>query len=294
LDCRLRFYFKYILGLKELEDIREEIDPMVFGNILHATMEQLYLEIQQRTGRPAIEREDFSSLRKMYLSILKEKFAIAFQWEAKEMDEKLTGNNHLAFVALENYIENLIKFDEQQAPFTILGLEKGRGKDDPMPFEFDLNGKREVAYLNGSIDRLDEKGGVIRVLDYKTGKADVHFTSVASLTDREDDKRNKAVFQTLIYALLIESMHDFPKDKPLQTGVITTRSLTDSIIQMSDGREIRPVFNEVGDVRELLPEFTNGLQALLADLFDPDQAWDQVENPKKCEYCPYNVICQKA
>ncbi|MFZ6665161.1 PD-(D/E)XK nuclease family protein [Peijinzhouia sedimentorum] len=294
LDCRLRFYFKYILKLNEVEDIQEEIDPMVFGNILHETMEDLYVEIQQRNNRPTIEREDFASLRKIYPSLLRSRFAKAFNWEINELDEKLTGNNHLAYVALDNYIANLIAFDEQQAPFTILALESGRKKDDPMPFGFAVNGKQELAYINGSIDRFDEKDGVMRVLDYKTGRADVKFTTVASLTDREDKNRNKAVFQTLIYALLIESMDTYSKEKPLQTGVITTRSLTDSIIKMSDEKDIRPNYNEVKDVREILPEFREGLQQLLADLFNPQQSWNQVEDPKKCEYCPYNVICQKA
>lgn len=293
LDCRLRFYFNYILSLKEVEDIQEEIDPRTFGTILHKTMEALYIEIQQRNNRATIEREDFASLRKIYPALLRTSFANAFKWDVQDLDEKLTGNNHLAYVALESYIANLIDFDEQQAPFTILALETGRPKKDPMPFKFEVNGEKKLAYINGSIDRLDEKDGVIRVLDYKTGKADVKFTTVASLTDRDYKDRNKAVFQTLLYALLIESMDGYSKEKPLQTGVITTRSLTDSIIKISDGAEKSPKYFEVKDVREILPEFKSGLQKLLADLFDPQQSWNQVEDPKKCEYCPYNVICQR-
>ncbi|MFC2119389.1 PD-(D/E)XK nuclease family protein, partial [Bacteroidota bacterium] len=42
IDCSLKFYFRYIAGMKETEDITEEIDPMLFGNILHKTMEKLY------------------------------------------------------------------------------------------------------------------------------------------------------------------------------------------------------------------------------------------------------------
>jgi hypothetical protein len=294
LDCRLRFYFNYILNLKEVKDIQEEIDPKTFGTILHETMEVLYIEIQQRNNRANIEREDFASLRQMYPALLRARFADAFRWDVQDLDEKLTGNNHLAYVALESYIANLIDFDEQQAPFTILALETGRPKKDPMPFEFEVNGEKKRAYINGSIDRLDEKDGVIRVLDYKTGKADVKFTTVASLTDRDDKDRNKAVFQTLLYALLIESIDGYSKEKPLQTGVITTRSLTDSIIKISDGADKSPKYYEVKDVREILPEFKSGLQELLAELFDPQQSWNQVEDPKKCEYCPYNVICQKA
>lgn len=293
LDCRLRFYFNYILSLKEVEDIQEEIDPRTFGTILHKTMEALYIEIQQRNNWATIEREDFASLRKIYPALLRTSFANAFKWDVQDLDEKLTGNNHLAYVALESYIANLIDFDEQQAPFTILALETGRPKKDPMPFKFEVNGEKKLAYINGSIDRLDEKDGVIRVLDYKTGKADVKFTTVASLTDRDYKDRNKAVFQTLLYALLIESMDGYSKEKPLQTGVITTRSLTDSIIKISDGAEKSPKYFEVKDVREILPEFKSGLQKLLADLFDPQQSWNQVEDPKKCEYCPYNVICQR-
>nr|MDA3778655.1 PD-(D/E)XK nuclease family protein [Bacteroidales bacterium] len=42
LTCKLKFYFRYIAGLKEQNNLLEEIDPPTFGNILHNTMEDLY------------------------------------------------------------------------------------------------------------------------------------------------------------------------------------------------------------------------------------------------------------
>jgi len=42
IDCSLKFYFRYIAGLKEPDEVKEEIDPAVFGRLLHISMNKLY------------------------------------------------------------------------------------------------------------------------------------------------------------------------------------------------------------------------------------------------------------
>jgi len=38
LDCKLKFFFKYIAEIKETEEIKEEIDAVLFGNLFHYAM----------------------------------------------------------------------------------------------------------------------------------------------------------------------------------------------------------------------------------------------------------------
>jgi ATP-dependent helicase/DNAse subunit B len=45
LDCRLRFYYQYIAKIEQLDEVKEEVDPLIFGNILHKTMEILYTRL---------------------------------------------------------------------------------------------------------------------------------------------------------------------------------------------------------------------------------------------------------
>ncbi|HNX80513.1 MAG TPA: PD-(D/E)XK nuclease family protein, partial [Prolixibacteraceae bacterium] len=58
LHCRMKFYLSYVVGLREEEEVKEDIDRMVFGNIFHKAMETLYLPF---TGK-IMQEADFSVL----------------------------------------------------------------------------------------------------------------------------------------------------------------------------------------------------------------------------------------
>ena len=50
IECSLRFYLKQIALLKEAEEVEEEVDARVFGNILHDVVYWLYDEFRQQRG----------------------------------------------------------------------------------------------------------------------------------------------------------------------------------------------------------------------------------------------------
>ena len=63
LDCRLKFYFRYMAGIKEMDEVSEEVDAAVFGNIAHYSMENLYKGFQERKKRDTLLKEDFEPLK---------------------------------------------------------------------------------------------------------------------------------------------------------------------------------------------------------------------------------------
>ena len=55
LNCSLRFYFHHIAGLPQPEEVTEDIDARIFGNLLHKAMQILYGDLgcpnnQRTTG----------------------------------------------------------------------------------------------------------------------------------------------------------------------------------------------------------------------------------------------------
>ncbi len=50
IDCSLQFYFHHIAGLKQEDEVTEDIDNAMFGTIFHKSAELLYQEIKARTG----------------------------------------------------------------------------------------------------------------------------------------------------------------------------------------------------------------------------------------------------
>ena len=143
------------------------------------------------------------------------------------------------------------------------------------------------AVLNGKIDRIDSKDGVVRILDYKTGKAENNFKDVEGLFRQQKD-RPAAVFQTLLYALIYKSNNP-SEGKTLVPGLVSRNNLFED--------EFRPHLlldkEELTDATEILNEFEARLKALVTEIFDPNKPFLQTEITDSCRYCPYKAICYR-
>jgi hypothetical protein len=117
------------------------------------------------------------------------------------------------------------------------------------------------------------------------------FESIASLFSREG-KRNKAAFQTLLYALMyVNSLGpNGGTDRRVVPGLINRMNLFDEGFTFGLKVGKHPVDN----VAVLFPEFTERLKHLFEELFDPSQVFDQTTNIENCRYCPYSQICYRS
>ena len=97
---------------------------------------------------------------------------------------------------VKRFAHKILEMDKLYAPFTIELLEQGG-----LNYQVPITQFPGSVILSGKIDRVDRKEGLVPRLDYKTGKDKLDFESVESLF-RRDGKRNKAAFQTMLYALL--------------------------------------------------------------------------------------------
>ena len=140
--------------------------------------------------------------------------------------------------------------------------------------------------LGGKIDRADRKENTIRILDYKTGGDLNVFTSVESLFERNNDKRNKAAFQALLYALVYEKrnpdLFTSSTQTKLQPGLINRKDIFKSDFEY--GLYLNK--QRLEDVSNLLPEFEMHLNILLQEIFNPDHPRSN-HSLKTCSYCSY-------
>ncbi|MDN3203274.1 PD-(D/E)XK nuclease family protein [Algoriphagus sediminis] len=280
LDCRLRFYLRYIAGLKEKEEVVSEIDPSTFGTLLHNALELLYAK-KEGDEPKVITSHEIKRLKETIPNAVEKAIRDFYHLDAEE-ELELSGQLQIARAVISNYIKAVLDYDLRNGDFKILSLEKKYF--DSLEVET-FEGERKVA-LSGLIDRVDEKDGVIRLIDYKTGKDKKKVTSIESLFDRDDKNRNKAAMQTLLYSRFFkaENPGNPLKVKPAIFNV----------------REIyNPDFNpflmmekaEIEDFSSVAEEFEVGLHALISEIFDKNQEFNQTEDEEKCEYCPYKEIC---
>lgn len=289
LDCRLKFYLQYLAGIKEKEEVSEEIDAGVFGNLAHYSMENLYLGFIERKKRDVLEAGDFKELKTNWVFPAIEK-AIRTHYHLEDAAEtKLNGQMAIARDVLQKYITRVLEMDEASAPFRLISLEKG--KEYKAKLGINTNSGTRVIALKGIIDRVDELNGVIRLIDYKSGGDKKEFPDIPSLFDRENSKRNKAAMQTMFYGLIYQAT--YPQNTaPLKPAIINLKEIfSDDFNPYLQLREPRKSGIELDNYREYEIEYTAGLKGLLEEMYDPGIPFSQTDDLKKCEYCPYREIC---
>jgi len=297
LDCRLRFYFRYVQGIYEEEEVREDMDPMAFGLIFHDTMELAYAPFL-KSGKKVVAKPDIVAIEKNLDRLIDQAFGKQFS-HGTGMKIEYRGQHAIAREIVKKMALKVLDFDKNFAPFEIIGLEKAftrntqGGVDNSVPVEFTVDDKRKIAYLGGYIDRIDQKANVIRVLDYKTGRDEKKFNSIESLFDRTDETRNKAVFQTFYYGMLFQKSHPEFKGK-VQAGLFNIRELFQKdfnylLIDAGDKKNKKLV----EDITPYMSDFMLNLEVLMREIFNPDVKFDQTEDRRKCQFCPYAGICNR-
>jgi len=284
LDCSLRFYFRYIAGLEEPGEVLEEADYVVFGNLLHKTINDLY----QRFGNQIIQSKDLLDLRKES-NLVKKAIKQAFEEEFNRgYPFELTGRNIITREIIKKYINQILEVDSKYAPFSIVSLEKFFGHN----ITAQIHGTLTEICLGGRIDRIDCKDNIFRIIDYKTGRASNSFAGVESLFQQGDKNRNNAVFQTFIYSLLYVQNNP---GKMVSPGLYITREIFKSNFDFGINLSLSSPRKKIKieDFSTVKDDFIISLKELLAEIYHPDTEFRQVEDIEICKTCPYAKICHR-
>lgn len=284
LNCRLQFFFKYLARIEAPEELEEAVQASAVGNVVHKLMELLYTECGKKFNN-AISKEAVQWMQANKEQWVNEAFRLA--WRRKEIKGTLeiTGELHIVRAIVLQYVHLLLQVDEDYAPFTLKSLEVKLDEAFTVPIEGSL--KRVI--LSGYVDRVDEKDGVVRMVDYKTGSDNPTFQSLEALFERDGNKQNKAAAQTLLYSWLFRQK--FPAQRNFEPALIAVRHLQQNNQQV---QLIHKMANEVvshQNIHTLLDAFEIQLRNVLAELFDPAVAFDQTSDISHCQYCDFVGIC---
>ena len=280
LDCPLKFYFSYVEGLKEEEEISDTVENRVFGTIFHRVVEWLY---QPFCG--SIVTSDLLKLRVKEQTVteaINRAFSELF-FHSKDI-RSLSGQHYLTGEMIRKYVLKLMENDRKITPFKYIQSEQ------KIHYPMQLTNGTEIQ-LKGFIDRLDEVNGTIRIIDYKTGtKKRLDFKSIESLFDSSEAERQQAILQVFMYAWMITSPHPPPKGgESLQPAIYYIRDFFstgfDPVIY--HGKEKEPVV----DFSIYQNEFEDYMRACLDQIFNPSIPFTQATNTKHCVYCPFTDIC---
>lgn len=282
-ECSLRFYYRYGTHLKELQLLEESAEANTFGNVLHASLEQLY--------KPMLSKVISETFLQNQLKLVDETVTQQFLTYFSKSDAAL-GKNVLQQEVLKAYVGKAIRNDAQQVKrlqhentfLTLLGVEKNYQSS----LAVEINGKIQTVIIKGTIDRLDKSGNNIRIIDYKTSvqQSDkFYFENLDTLF--EDPEYNKQ-FQLFLYTWLVFK-NEKVQPEQLQPAIIAFKQFTQKPEFIKDKTTKQALAFSV----ELLHQFEIRLQQAIQTILDTSLPFSQTADKKRCEFCAYLQICQR-
>lgn len=286
LDCCMKFYFRYIAGLKTPEEVSAEIDSALFGTIFHRAAQLAYTDLT--ANGKMIHKEDLERLLRndvkleSYVDLaFKENF---FKVGAEEKAE-YNGIQLINSKVIVSYLRQLLRNDLQYAPFEMIAMEKSVSETVTIK-----TGTRTFTLrLGGTIDRMDVKEGTLRIVDYKTGGSPKTPTNIEQLFTPAES-RPSYIFQTFLYAAIVSRQQPL-KVAPALLYIHRASSETYSpVIEMGEPRKPKIPVNNFAFFED---EFRERLQRLLEEIFNENTPLKQTEDIKKCGYCDFKVLCKR-
>lgn len=286
LDCRLRFYYRYVAGLKTPDEVSAEIDSALFGTIFHLSAQLAYTDLT--ANGKMIQREDLERLLRDEIK-LQGYVDQAFKQElfkvTPEEKPEYNGVQLINSKVIVSYLKQLLRNDLQYTPFEMVAMEKKVSEKITIQTALGPLTLR----LGGTIDRMDAKEGTLRIVDYKTGGSPKIPANIEQLFTPSETRPNY-IFQTFLYAAIMS------RKQPLMVApalLYIHRAASESyspVIEMGEPRKPKIPVNNFAFFED---EFRERLQALLEEIFDEKEPFTQTEDIKKCAYCDFKAICKR-
>jgi PD-(D/E)XK nuclease superfamily len=281
IECRLRFYLKNIAGLREADEVEEELDARAFGNLLHDVMCWFYEDLKIEKKSNKVDANDFKDVTQKIDRLMDRAFQEHYALDkSKPVDYE--GHRIIVKELVVEFASKILEIDEKRAPFEIESIEERLFYET----EVIVNDEVRKILIGGKIDRIDTKDDNVRIVDYKTGGDDLNFSSVSSLFDG-GARRSKAAFQTIFYSLVYQK--NAKALSSITPGLFNRGNLFKRDFGFNLSLDKKPLL----EVRPLLPEFENLLNGILAELFNPSNVFDQTGNLKNCEWCNFKGLCRR-
>ena len=252
----IQFYFQKILRIREVDEVEENIALNTLGTIIHETLEVLYTPF---IGKFLTENDIQSCFTLLDDEVLKQ-----FKLIYKEGDIK-KGHNLLAFEVAKRNVTNFLNYELAQIQngdtIKIIHLEKEceRILEHPsLPFPIKIAGK---------VDRIEERNGLVRIIDYKTGKVELNNVTLKSWGNLTEDIKNEKIIQILAYAFMFENE---VKNKSIEVGIISFKNLKAGFLPFTfkEGKEVNTIINST-----ILNDYLEQMVLLLIDILNPKNSF---------------------
>ncbi|WP_027137973.1 PD-(D/E)XK nuclease family protein [Gaetbulibacter saemankumensis] len=260
------FYHQKILKIKEHNDVEETVAANTLGTVVHNTLEDFY--------KPLINTfltvEIIENLKQNITKVVTQHF----KNEYKEGDITM-GKNLIIFEIAKRYVLNFLNTEVADLKagnkIKILAIEANNLVTLDIP-ELDFPVK-----LTGKVDRVDQRNGIIRIIDYKSGRVEKNQVEVINWEDLITDyKKYSKSFQVLSYALMMKLSNKITL--PVEAGIISFKNLNAGFIKFTKKDKAgNGAKKDTLITQETINNFNKPLKILILEICNPDIPFTEKE-----------------
>lgn len=254
----IQFYFQRVLRINEMDEVEENIAVNTLGTIIHEVLEVLYYPYLNKY----LSIKDIEEMLLKIDSITLEKFKLVY----KEGEIK-KGKNLLAFEVAKRNIYNFLQLEksslEAGETVKIIALEEKIEtliNDERLPYPIKMA---------GNVDRIEIRGNVIRIIDYKTGKVDGNSLKINDFEALTSDIKNEKIIQLLCYALMFRNKTEFDS-YPIEAGIISFKNMKAGFMSFGLGKG-RGVIPQTMITDEIVEAFKTEIITLILEILDKER-----------------------
>ena len=203
------------------------------------------------------------------------------------------GFNYLNRVTIEQQLENYLNYTSEQLKNADLIILKTEGELHATPFE--------KCRISGRADRIDRFGGVVRVIDYKTGHVEASNLRLPVRHHGESDldylrQIPEKALQLLLYKYMYLKENAGVSPEQVEGSIHGLRHANSIEFKLN---KVQPKKDDSDAVANFLDNsnFISDMEALLkavvSEMLDINVPFKQVEDGKKCGYCDFKLICKR-
>lgn len=266
LNCPLKFYYRYVLGLKEREDLLEGPESVHIGRFIHELLESTFQKFLRK--RPVIDEK----FRKSFFYEMDKKFK-------KEIELRMRSDSFLLRGIIRERLKKFLENEKERNVAKILRLEERQtGK-------ISFNHKQlKFTYTVDRIDELENKSLVI--IDYKTGGMDLSPKKLKTIEGMEMSRgsirENIKSFQLPLYYHFVSK--DF-KGADINAGLYNIRTLEPKLLFRDE---------DLYDYskKRIMEICLEALDYIFKEIFDPKVPFMPDKDERKCRFCSFPLMCR--
>jgi len=271
--CPLRFYYQYVLGLKEKEELLDEPEAKDVGTFIHELFETVFSRFIGK--RPSIDK----TFKDVFFAALDKKFNDEFK-------RKFKSDSFLIKEVLDVRLARFLENENKRGVAKILCLEK--------TFKSKLEFASGTFGFKSIVDRIDKlSDGSILILDYKTGDSDImpdaNMEKIRNAGfQRKAIKHTVKSFQLPLYLHMVGCDPKFSCQN-INAALYFIKNTNKDLGLARLFRNQEQLENKVN----IMQAYMEALGYVLKDILNPDKPFlADDEDPGHCSFCPFFYLCR--